>query len=205
MNYTIKAIPTTYKHTVFRSRLEARWAAFFDLAGWEWDYEPFDLSGWAPDFLLKGKVKALVEVKPIDFGAQEESAIRQAQTQAAKAFRTAQSVVGDSPGDLHGFPPQYEIAIVGNGPFINGRGWSLGVFALETMNAAHDIADLYVGKGEAQLDYAARTGSFRYRIGGQHDGDHHLHDILDTTPQDMWREAGNTVQWNSPRTSKAAA
>ena len=34
MNYTIKAIPTTYAGVRFRSRLEARWAAFFDLCGW---------------------------------------------------------------------------------------------------------------------------------------------------------------------------
>ena len=66
MTYTIKAIPTTYAGVNFRSRLEARWAAFFDLCGWKWDYEPLDLDGWAPDFLLKGKIKALVEVKPVD-------------------------------------------------------------------------------------------------------------------------------------------
>lgn len=67
MIYTIKAIPTTYNNVQFRSRLEARWAAFFDLAGIEWDYEPFDLDGWAPDFLLRTAVgHVLVEVKPVD-------------------------------------------------------------------------------------------------------------------------------------------
>ena len=43
-------IPTMYDGYRFRSRLEARWAAFFDLAGWEWKYEPIDLDGWIPDF-----------------------------------------------------------------------------------------------------------------------------------------------------------
>lgn len=67
MIYTIKAIPTIYNHVQFRSRLEARWDAFFDLAGIEWDYEPFDLDGWAPDFLLRTAVgHVLVEVKPVD-------------------------------------------------------------------------------------------------------------------------------------------
>ncbi|MDX0007811.1 hypothetical protein GOB40_13820 [Sinorhizobium meliloti] len=65
--YTIKAIPTTYNHVQFRSRLEARWAAFFDLCGWRWDYEPFDLDGWAPDFLIRTNVgPVLCEVKPND-------------------------------------------------------------------------------------------------------------------------------------------
>lgn len=67
LQYNIKAIPTTYNGVNFRSRLEARWAAFFDLCGWQWDYEPFDLDGWAPDFKLTiGSVVALVEVKPLD-------------------------------------------------------------------------------------------------------------------------------------------
>lgn len=70
MIYTIKAIPTVYNHVQFRSRLEARWAAFFDLAGIKWDYEPFDLDGWAPDFLLRLDLAVvLCEVKPFDSAA----------------------------------------------------------------------------------------------------------------------------------------
>lgn len=61
------AIPTMYNGVQFRSRLEARWAAFFDLCGWQWEYEPFDLNGWIPDFMLRGDRDILVEVKPIDW------------------------------------------------------------------------------------------------------------------------------------------
>ena len=73
MIYTIKAHPTLYRRTMFRSRLEARWAAFFDLVGWEWEYEPIDLEGWTPDFRViipcghsecNGHHTLLVEVKP---------------------------------------------------------------------------------------------------------------------------------------------
>jgi len=54
---TIKAIETRYNGYHFRSRLEARWAVFFDTAGINYQYEPegFDLgeSGWyLPDFWL---------------------------------------------------------------------------------------------------------------------------------------------------------
>ena len=36
-----EGIPTLYGGVRFRSRLEARWAAFFfDVAGWSWEYEP---------------------------------------------------------------------------------------------------------------------------------------------------------------------
>jgi hypothetical protein len=51
----IKPIETRYKGYRFRSRLEARWAVFFDSMGIEWDYEVegYDLGkrGWyLPDF-----------------------------------------------------------------------------------------------------------------------------------------------------------
>lgn len=58
----IAAIPTTFAGVTFRSRLEAKWAATFTQLGWHWSYEPMDLPGWFPDFLLEGRL--LVEVKP---------------------------------------------------------------------------------------------------------------------------------------------
>lgn len=60
----IKAYPTVYKGCSMRSRLEARWAAFFDLCGWKWTYEPFDLNGYSPDFMLHFKTPMIAEVKP---------------------------------------------------------------------------------------------------------------------------------------------
>ena len=53
MNYTMASHPTMYKRTRFRSRLEARYAALFDLLTMQWEYEPLDLEGWTPDFLVK--------------------------------------------------------------------------------------------------------------------------------------------------------
>lgn len=51
-----RAIETRYKGYRFRSRLEARWAVFFDTLGLKWEYEPegFELpSGrYLPDFHL---------------------------------------------------------------------------------------------------------------------------------------------------------
>lgn len=58
-------IPTTYRGRRYRSRLEARWAAFFHLLGWDVEYEPFDCKGWIPDFAIVGaKQTTLVEIKP---------------------------------------------------------------------------------------------------------------------------------------------
>ena len=65
----IKAIETRYKGYRFRSRLEARWAVFFDAAGIDWQYEPqgfdlgSDLGAYLPDFYLPAS-KTWVEIKP---------------------------------------------------------------------------------------------------------------------------------------------
>ena len=53
----IKAIETEYNGYRFRSRLEARWAVFFDALGVKYEYEPegFDLGNgvyYLPDFLI---------------------------------------------------------------------------------------------------------------------------------------------------------
>jgi len=62
----IKAIETSYAGCRFRSRLEARWAVFFDTLDIKWQYEPegFELpSGrYLPDFRLQ-KQRLWFEVK----------------------------------------------------------------------------------------------------------------------------------------------
>jgi hypothetical protein len=67
---SIKAKPTYYKGILFRSRLEALWAHWFDCNGFNWQYEPEitlseDGTMYTPDFLIdKDGVIAFVEVKP---------------------------------------------------------------------------------------------------------------------------------------------
>lgn len=71
----IKAIETHYNGFKFRSRLEARWAVFFDAAGIRYEYEPegFEHNGvcYLPDFYLPDS-KTYVEVKPDRENAIEE-------------------------------------------------------------------------------------------------------------------------------------
>ena len=58
MENQLKPIETYYNGYRFRSRLEARWAVFFDALGVKWEYEPegFDLGGgiyYLPDFRVE--------------------------------------------------------------------------------------------------------------------------------------------------------
>ena len=94
-------IPTTYEHIQFRSRLEAKWAAFFDCCDWPWHYEPLDLPGWIPDFALGWK-PTLVEVKPAFHPKEFEGALAKI---TASGYR--------DPVVLLGAVPRFEVDAIG--------------------------------------------------------------------------------------------
>jgi len=65
---SIKAIETVYNGYRFRSRLEARWAVFFDALGVEYQYEPEGLEleeqgRYLPDFYIP-HINTYLEIKP---------------------------------------------------------------------------------------------------------------------------------------------
>jgi len=67
MNH-IPAKETEFKGVLFRSRLEARWAVYFDCCGYRWEYEPeLKFRGWnyTPDFTVIGREgSGYWEIKP---------------------------------------------------------------------------------------------------------------------------------------------
>ena len=75
---TIKPIETVYNGYRFRSRLEARWAVFFDTAGIPYEYEPegYECEGekYLPDFYLP-TLDTHIEVK-VDRDGFENDVIR---------------------------------------------------------------------------------------------------------------------------------
>ncbi|MFN6559997.1 MAG: hypothetical protein RMY28_009335 [Nostoc sp. ChiSLP01] len=67
-----KAKPIIVDGVLFRSRLEATWALFFNYMSWKWEYEPAIASeifkGWLPDFALytsQSPAPIYCEVKPV--------------------------------------------------------------------------------------------------------------------------------------------
>ena len=62
----INSIDTIYKDFKFRSRLEARWAVFFDALGllWEYEKEGYEIDGlrYLPDFWLP-ELECWIEIK----------------------------------------------------------------------------------------------------------------------------------------------
>lgn len=188
----MKAIPTQYGGVNFRSRLEARWAAFFDLLGWRWLYEATDLEGWIPDFTLLGTHSTtLVEVKPIEFGRDVEFILAQVEerTDLQKAVRHWKAKADE----LGGFQ---EVLILGAyPPCLNcPRHPAIGVLLEEWGD--YDLAilnedDLY------DFDFCALDGSFQMRLSGLHNGDHYLNYVETRTIKQFWNQASNRVQWKA--------
>jgi hypothetical protein len=195
----MKAIPTTYRGIQFRSRLEATWAAFFDAAGWQWEYEPFDMDGWIPDFALASALTApepvLVEVKPISAFAPEVAAKIDAADQ------------------------EHEVLLVGIGPFSGTNlwhprpvclGWLREIQKYEEAGQPHvDFAwgNAVLGRWEGSeskeknpdgiLGFCHEEQSFRDRITGCYDGGcmGGQGGISSAEVETLWAESKNKVQW----------
>lgn len=85
---TLKAIQTFYCGYYFRSRLEARWATFFDylLIPWEYEKEGYDLGDglwYLPDFWLPQQ-NCWIEIKGDSPTAEEELKCRLLAQQSGK-------------------------------------------------------------------------------------------------------------------------
>lgn len=176
----MNAIPTKYAGVRFRSRLEARWAAMFDLLGWRWDYEPFDLKGYIPDFALTPKTgPVIVEVKP---------------ELLADALYPAAAKV-----DRSGWRSENENDALVVGASWNVRGNSMMGYPLlglirqdESWCSAEWICCTNCG-APSTYHYACMWSCL---VCGS------LGKVYGEPPgflQSMWAEAGNTVQWKAPR------
>lgn len=105
---TIQARPTTYNGIQMRSRLEARFAAFLDRAGFAWEYEPRAFASrkgqYLPDFLVRDVgllTKVYVEVKgavPTAYWSemQKMHVILQSEPDANLAFLVAKEADGNT-------------------------------------------------------------------------------------------------------------
>ena len=182
VNYTIKPIETKYAGVIFRSRLEAKWAAMFDLLEWSWSYEPADFNGWLPDFVIHGNSLVYVEVKPV------------------YEFPEAVASKLDSSGC------QEEMMIIGErGPRLSEDysrpflGWMTQKLEgrEEQQCSWWDEAMLgRFGSNAGQVGFCHATGSYEDRITGIYDGGCFGAGILSIGEVErLWREAGNRVRW----------
>jgi hypothetical protein len=172
---SFSAIETSYNGTVFRSRLEARWAAFFDLVGWRWDYEPVDCNGWIPDFSLIAKGSPggilLVEIKPI--------------------FEFSRGVADK----IDAAEKEHEVLMLGCGPQDgrNGERAKLAGWLRDQDSWEWERAYFHESGG---VGVHPENMGWTNRITGEYDGN--CGAFADVHADRIWAEAGNIVRW-SPR------
>lgn len=185
-----------YKGRQYRSRLEARWAAFFDLVGWEAEYEPCDFNGWIPDFAIKGARGPLfVEVKPI-----EEPNDEVQREIACSGCESEVLIVGYTIGlqSSWGQPVIGWIGEIGAPEFATDE-WS-GHWWQDA------IAGVWKGRDSgsnpsSMLGVAPSDGDYADRITGAYDGGRHGSvggDVLERYVREQWAQAGNLTQWRRP-------
>lgn len=177
-------IPTKYGFINFRSRLEARWAAFFDLCGWSWTYEPFDLPGWIPDFEIAGPAGSmLVEIKPIRHYREFEALAKE----IAKSMRDFDFVL------LLGVSPLWDQSSGFSDCVVLGSSAS---FCLLDGGAGHgDLQSLMSGSPDFPYDICDNLWSYTGKLTGEYSG-------TPTTParshiERLWAEACNLTQWHA--------
>jgi hypothetical protein len=94
-----KGIPTVGPRGIqFRSRIEAQWAYLFEDFGWNWEYEPIDLNGYIPDFIITfpNNKQLLIEVKGTTNIWDEQIYTPHAEKIIKSGWRTNYLIVGAS-------------------------------------------------------------------------------------------------------------
>jgi hypothetical protein len=184
-----RGIPTRYKGRQYRSRLEARWAAFFDLLSWKYEYEPCDFEGWIPDFVLYEATTVYVEVKPVVTFPQEVAAKIDATSCEEEALIVGSTILKKMCG---WWDSSYYLGWLREAPDGPSEGWVWGLAPLGQwiMKAGH----------LPRPGFCHDMHSFCDRITGGYDGGSHGGERLDTSRIEVaWAEAGNIVQWRAPR------
>lgn len=176
-------IPTTYRGVRFRSRLEAKWAVFFDLVGWPWLYEPMDLHGYVPDFVLQLHESVLVEVKPA-LGRED---MREAMIKIGRSGWDREAlVVGASPGVLASdqFTSTSVLGLLREVHYDEGRRedeWSTSsILSCLKCDRASFLHDLW---------------TWKCRASGCYDGDSYARWMPAEKVGAIWARASNHVQW----------
>lgn len=190
MKYDIASIETKYKGVTFRSRLEAHWAAFFDEMNWDWIYEPFDMNGWFPDFLISnnnhGKGTIPVEVKPFLLGENLIEDLHEAtKSKIRKANAQESLLVGIEPFIFQGD------ACIGH--LINSD-WNGDDYALVShlTFTDKDFKKEYVPN---HYDLYAHYGHYIFKFSREYDGDHHLSPVLYGPIIQKWHNAKTKVSY----------
>lgn len=152
----IEPLETEYAGCRFRSRLEARWAIFFDECGVEWEYEPegfkvADSLCYLPDFLLHG----VGGRAPSDLYVEVKGPMDEMDRAKIDAFCDRDEESGR---------PHNPLLVVGDIPTVNSKKYHYSI-----LDSERDMTDGYL------FDFATIDGDeFTAHLGVTYDGEFQL-------------------------------
>lgn len=178
----VTAIPTDYNGVRFRSRLEAKWSAFFDRCNWRWSYEPNDFDGYIPDFSLRFRVPVLVEVKPMQWDESEsdEGILQSVRTKVVHAGIKGEIIVLGS----HVIP--------GTHPYL---GMMMSVDAETDEASPWSLAFAFRCEHCGNRSFANETESWHCRVKGCYDEQNGRMHLGEWDADADFRAASSEVQW----------
>lgn len=190
-------IATRYRGIEYRSRLEARWAAFMHGIGWDITYEPFDGDGYIPDFLVAGPSPLLIEVKPAVTPDEYEAPIAKITNGVSGVWDHDLLIVGVTP-----FPQRmggsWKVAAGWLGEHIPGceRPCEWGDWhKCHGSEICWDAGDWFKCLSCRRVNVFHSLMSFTGRPCGCYEGDGHLGDAPLPWLRDIWANACNDVKW----------
>jgi len=201
---TRSGIPTDFSWRRYRSRLEARWAAFFSLLGWRFEYEPLDLDGWIPDFGIfgsTGRLAILVEVKSYSTLAEFEADGVAARYLGARDTRWPENLAPLRPvrprimlAGLRVFEGTFHPAAIG---WITDADLWGGGFGEAALHDHELVRHEYPAPSWLGWDVFHSTGAYQCVLSGTWDGARHLAPAGFERVRRLWNEAANLVQWKA--------
>lgn len=204
------AITTKYDGIEYRSRLEARWAAFMKNIGWDVVYEPFDGDGYIPDFLVQGDQPMLIEVKPAVTQKEYEAAVPKAESGLSAHWRHDILIVGASPYwvSQDGMESDHVAGMLGEFHSFFVREHGAGYYDAADaamLRAENPDSEVFHWDWDLGRWFACRVcgyvnvfhsvGSFAGRPCGHYDGNGHLGTPPIAVMKSMWADACNDVKW----------
>lgn len=178
----MKALPTVYKGVQYRSMLEARYAAWFDLMRIPVLYEPEAFAGYIPDFMSVRAPYRRRDGSGVEFWTHDPYVAERVEPRAEILFEVK--------GALEKFDLEK----------IRRSGWLGAVVCLDAQGPV--AANRRYRDIEEQSGDGSGVGSLAHMLYlfwspgvSSHDGESVWEDDMDA----KWREAGNLVQWRSPR------
>ncbi len=196
------AIPTVYRGIEYRSRLEARWAAFFTEIGWRHTYEPFDGNGYIPDFLIEGACPLLIEIKPATLLADYHEPVPKIELGLRGHWHRDVLILGVNPlpGGLDGtsaadadHPPA---GLLGEFRYDWATGWNDSEEFGTKSGWSWDTGVWFTCKQCGGVCVYQTIQSWKGRPCGHYDGDHLLGPISTSLLDQHWARACNEVKWH---------